>query len=120
MEIMTHLMSLSVGTNGDEQHARTYARFSELSKELVREHDYVTLSSQLVVDGGDDEDLDEECSKEHLYYDEDTLVTVRTALTESVREEFSSPDEAIEQIVTDMISRMLSAGILFRERCKEA
>lgn len=107
MEQVTHLISLSVGTNGAEDHARTFQDMSELHRSLASAHDYVSLTSQLSGYEGDDEDV--ECTREHITHTEDTLAKAREII-----ETFGlNPQSA-----SDLITELHNAGILFRERSR--
>jgi hypothetical protein len=115
MEELSHLVSLSVGTTGGENHAEVFEGVTNYSKLLAKTQDYVSVSSQLVGSGEDDDEVEDAgCAEEHLRHDEDTLVKVREAL---VRGLMGTTDlDLIDQLVTNQINHLQNAGILFRER----
>lgn len=105
--MFTHLISLSVGTKDAEVWHQTYQELSELAANLGAVHDYVTVSSALV--GGDD-DVETE---DELYHDEETLTKVHAAIGKAL---LANTDEAHPDWITDIITEIQNAGILFRER----
>lgn len=104
---MDRLITLSVGTNDDEDHVRVHQDLSELARNLTVGHDYVNVSSSLFNDLGDDEQDSDECAGEHLRYTEDTIFKVRQALAQLFTD---------KQVITNIITEIQNAGILFRER----
>lgn len=110
---MEHLISLSVGTKGVDDHAQTHQDLSELARNLGVTHNYVSVSSSVF--GEDDEEADDAgCGLEHLHYDEDTLGKVRDALAKILVENQNA--RSMAAIITDCVNEMQNAGILFRER----
>lgn len=105
MEKITHLISLSIGTVGADDHARTFQEMSELSANLAPSHPYVSLSSNLA----DDNDVPDE----DIFYDEQTLFKVRDAVEKAITVHFGLGNP---KVTTDVIIEMQNAGILFRER----
>lgn len=107
---MDRLISLGVGTKGDEDFNQTYQDLSELCRSLAVSHDYTNLTAQSV---GDDTEEDE---SEELYFDETTMFKVRAALMNVLISHYGSNPVANNTVVTDMMNEMQTAGILFRER----
>lgn len=99
---MDRLISLGVGTDGDDDYFQTHQDLSELARNLGATHNYVSMMAQSVVD--DDSDTDEE----ELYYDENTLFKVREAMMIN--------GWITGEMCDEIINRLQNAGILFRER----
>lgn len=110
--MMDRLISLGVGTSGDDDFNQTYQDFSELARSLGVSHDYVSMTAQTV---GDDEESDDDASEE-LYHDENTLSKVRSAMMSVLISHYGSSPIANNAVITDLINEMQTAGILFRER----
>lgn len=107
--IMTHIVSLSVGASGPDDHAATFQDISELSRSLATTHSYVNVTSQLAgYEDADEEDAD--CSREHVSHTERTLVHVRRVMIEH---------GVTPESVDDLINELHNAGIVFRERFSE-
>lgn len=98
---MHRLISLTVGTFGAEDYASAFMDIGELAGALGSQHDYVSVSAQVV---NDDEP---EPEHERLHHDENTLNKVRKALMEH---------GLSSDLMTSAITDMQNAGILFRER----
>lgn len=111
MEQLSHLISLSVGTSGADDHAETFDGVTNFGKMLAANHGYVNISSQLVgVEEVEEEDLETEnvgCTREHLHHDEQTLVKFYTVLSEH---------GVSEVVIREIVNDLQNAGILFRER----
>lgn len=113
--MMTHLISLGVGTSTPEQHSEAYRKFSQLADELRGDLDYVSLTSQSAGPEDGDEEENAGCTEEHLHHDEDTLAKVRDTLKNFLTETFDVNGD-VDLVVTDAIRHLSNAGILFRER----
>jgi hypothetical protein len=100
MVAMDRLISLTVGTVGDDEYCATMQDVSELAVALGAKHDYVSLSAHAFDAAESDED-------DELYYDDKTLEKVTNVLRSH---------GLSSQLVTDLISDLQNAGILFRER----
>jgi hypothetical protein len=98
---MDRLISLSVGTEGDEAWASTFQDLSELARNLGDAHGYVSVSSSPLGEDSDD------APEEDLFYDEETLFKVMRVLRER-----GLSRVRVESVINDL----QNAGILFRER----
>lgn len=104
--LMDRVLSLGVGTTGEEDFYRTFQDLSELARNLGASHDYVIVSATLVnVD--DSEVLADD--GEDLYHDEETLNKVRKIIAKYV---------GYHDVVLSIINDLQNTGILFRERRK--
>lgn len=102
---MDRMISLGVGTEGAEDYFSTFQDISELAKNLGAAHGYVNVTAHVV---GDSEDgPDDGPNDEELYHDDRTIPKVRAVL-----KDYGLSDKT----VSDLISNLHSAGILFRER----
>lgn len=104
---MEHLISLSVGTTGLDDHAHTYQDLSELARNLGVTHNYVSVSSSVFGQGDEDDVDDTRCTLEHLYHDENTLTKARLAI---------AGEGFTERTAGEMLNALANAGILLRER----
>lgn len=100
---MDRMITLSVGTVGDEDYVRTFQDFSELAKSLGEVHTFTHLSCSLV--GEDDVNVD---VNEDLYHDEGTLDKVKQAI------QIAKPDILVHEI-DDIVNQIQNLGVLFRE-----
>lgn len=103
---MDRLVSLSVGTEGAEDYFSTYQDISELARNLGGVHSYVTVTAQTISPDGEDEP-DDGPNDEELYHDDQTIPKFRAVL-----KDYGLSDKT----VSDLISNLHAAGILFRER----
>jgi hypothetical protein len=99
---ITHLVSLSVGTVGGEDHHQTFQDLSELAANLEPLHPYVSVSSTLTNEV-------EDVLSEDLHHDEGTIRKVKLSILAAV------PNLTSEQLF-DIVRECQNAGILFRER----
>jgi hypothetical protein len=102
------IISLYVGTDDDEGWRQIFQDFSELAHSIGERYHYVGVSSTFA--GVDDSEP--ECDPQGLYYDENTIVKVREAIKEAVETRVAT---APESLITDIITEIQNAGILFRE-----
>lgn len=101
---MTHLITLSVGTEGPDQHKAVFGLMSDIGAEFALDYHYSSITS---VDTDRPNDGDEE------FYDEHTLFKVREAIKNAIEVRVATAPEAM---INDIINEMQNAGILFRER----
>lgn len=106
---MDRMVSLTVGTTGAEDYQRTFMDISELARNMVDTHEYVNVSAQKIDEP--DESDEPGCNHEQLHHDDVTLIIVRQVLQNNTGS-FGKD----EQNVTNLISALQNAGILFRER----
>jgi len=102
--VMDRMISLGVGTDGDEDYFSTFQDISELARNLGATHNYVNVTASVV---GSDESPDEH---DELYHDEQTMFTVRRAIAIALKSDVNDAN------VLDVINELHNAGILFRER----
>lgn len=104
---MDHLVSLSVGTNGEDDFLQTHQDLSELARNLGTER-YVSVTANVFPMDEEDDHVDENvCLREHLTSSENTLEKVLKA----IQGEGFTPQTAM-----DIVNAIQNAGILFRER----
>lgn len=100
----SHLITLSVGTDTSEQHKAVYSLLSDIGSEMGLDYHYASVTS---IDTDRPNDGDDE------FYDAETLNRVREAIARAIETRVKT---APESMVTDIISELGNAGILFRER----
>lgn len=105
---MDHLVSLSVGTNGEDDFLQTHQDLSELARNLGTER-YVSVTANVFpMDDEEDDAVDESvCRREHLTHSENTLEKVIRAIE---GEGFTT------KTASELVTAIQNAGILFRER----
>lgn len=103
---MDRMISLSVGVEGAEDYFSTFQDISELARNLGAVHDYVNVTANTVFSDAEDEP-DDGPNDEELYHDEQTIPKFRAVL-----KDYGLSDKT----VSDLISNLHAAGILFRER----
>lgn len=98
----THIVTLSIGVDGEEEWDRIYTAFLTSAREYGPQYSYVNVSSSLA----EEEEVLEKGSETHT---EETLFKVAIGLREAGLD---------EDAIRDAIRAMQNNGILFRERVK--
>lgn len=107
------IVSLSALASGAEQYTRLFMDLSELARNLTDDFQHVSVTASRV----DEDDSEPLCDPDGLYHDEQTLVKVREAIKRGLGERvWTARDVLTNAIVTEIITEMQNAGILFREK----
>lgn len=107
---MTRMISLSVIPEEDEWTA-TFVEMSQIATDLAKADllAHVSLTATKL-----DENVEPE---EELYHDEGTMRLVREAIKNGLGERVDTNRPFfVDSIITDIVSELQNAGILFRER----
>jgi hypothetical protein len=115
---MDRIISLSVGTDGVEDYASTFADVAELGKALGSNHSYLNVSAQFVADGTDEDpepEVEEDIIGNKLYFDESTMITVKRAICKGLLDNHIDVTPS-GRIVTEIVNALQNEGILFRTR----
>lgn len=98
---LDRLITLGVGTKGNDDYRQTFEKIAELGIKLGETHGYVNLSANMIPGNAEIEE------DEPVYHDENTIYRVREAIM----------NIGLNSQTTEMILKSLDkAGIVFRER----